>query len=54
MNNAHGYLAEFIVANAVGVGEERRVDGDACDTFWNGMTIEVEASAPLRSWDQRW
>jgi hypothetical protein len=53
MNNARGYLAEFIVATALGLGEARRVEWDAYDILWNEITIEVKSSAYLQSWDQR-
>ena len=53
MNNARGYLAEFIVAKAIGIEDVRRVEWDAYDILWNGITIEVKSSAYLQSWDQR-
>jgi hypothetical protein len=53
MNNARGYLAEFIVAQALGLSDARRVEWDAYDILWEGITIEVKSSAHLQSWDQR-
>jgi hypothetical protein len=53
MHNARGYLAEFIVAKAIGIEEVSRVEWDAYDILWNGITIEVKSSAYLQSWDQR-
>jgi hypothetical protein len=53
MNNARGYLAEFIVATTLGLNDARRVEWDAFDILWNDITIEVKSSAYLQSWDQR-
>jgi hypothetical protein len=53
MNNARGYLAEFIVAQALGLSDARRVEWDAYDILWDDITIEVKSSAYLQSWDQR-
>ncbi len=53
MNNARGYLAEFIVAKALGLDAVRRIEWDAYDILWNDITIEVKSSAYLQSWDQR-
>jgi hypothetical protein len=52
MNNARGYLAEFIVAKALGVTNDR-VEWADYDLEWEGATIEVKASAYLQSWEQR-
>jgi hypothetical protein len=53
MNNARGYLAEFIVGKALGLSEIRRTEWDAYDLLWNDITIEVKSSAYLQLWDQR-
>jgi len=53
MNNARGYLAEFMVATALGLHSARRVEWDAYDILWDEITIEVKSSAYLQSWDQR-
>jgi hypothetical protein len=53
MNNARGYLAEFIVAKALGIGNLRRIEWDAYDLLWEGITVEVKSSAYLQAWDQR-
>lgn len=53
MNNARGYLAEFIVGKALGLGDIRRTEWDAYDLIWDGITIEVKSSAYLQSWDQK-
>jgi hypothetical protein len=53
MNNARGYFAEFIVASALGLRDARRVEWDAFDLDWEGITIEVKSSAYLQAWDQR-
>lgn len=53
MNNVRGYLAEFLVAKAVGaVGQ--RIEWDAFDVLMpDGTRIEVKSSAYLQVWDQR-
>lgn len=52
MNNARGYLAEFLVAKAVG-STGLRVEWDPYDVLApDGTTIEVKTSAYLQSWDQ--
>ena len=52
-NNLRGYLAEFLVAEAVGA-KQRRVEWDAFDvTTPTGVTIEVKASGYLQAWAQR-
>ena len=53
MNNARGYLAEFIVGNALGLENIRRTEWDAYDILWGDITIEVKSSAYLQVWDQR-
>jgi hypothetical protein len=53
MNNARGYLAEFVVARALGLNDARRIEWDAYDVLWEGITIEVKSSAYLQSWEQR-
>ncbi|MGV8883627.1 MAG: hypothetical protein ACOH19_15885 [Rhodoglobus sp.] len=53
MNNARGYLAEFIVARALGLSDARRVEWAEWDVEFDGITIEVKSSAYLQSWEQR-
>ncbi len=53
MNNVRGYLAEFLVARAVGAGGTR-VEWDAYDVRApDGTRIEVKSSAYMQVWDQR-
>ena len=53
MNNVRGYLAEFLVAKAVGASGGR-VEWDAYDVLSpEGIRIEVKSSAHLQVWDQR-
>jgi hypothetical protein len=53
MNNARGYLAEFLVARAVGATGPR-VEWDTYDVLSpDGIRIEVKSSAYLQLWDQR-
>lgn len=53
MNNARGYLAEFLVARALGIDEPVRIEWADYDVVFEGITIEVKASAYLQAWEQR-
>lgn len=53
MNNLRGYLAEFLVAKAIGATGPR-VEWDAYDVLSpDGTRIEVKSSAYMQVWDQR-
>ncbi|WP_425840985.1 hypothetical protein [Microbacterium sp. PA5] len=52
VNNTRGYLAEFMVARALGVNA-LRTEWDDYDVLWDGIKIEVKASAHLQVWAQR-
>ncbi len=53
MNNARGYLAEYLVARAVGSTEPRRIEWGAQDVISpDGTRIEVKATGYLQSWSQ--
>jgi len=52
MNNTRGYLAEFLVAQALGLSEVKRVEWDAYDLLFEGIRIEVKSSAYLQAWPQ--
>lgn len=52
-NNLRGYLAEYLVARAVGA-TQNRVEWDSYDVETpDGITIEVKSSAYLQAWAQR-
>ena len=53
-NTARGVLAEFIVANALGIADKLRIEWDAFDLLTNdGLKIEVKSSSYLQTWHQR-
>ena len=52
MNNARGYLAEFLVAKALGLDSVHRTEWDAYDLLLDGIRIEVKSSAYLQAWEQ--
>lgn len=53
MNNVRGYVAEFLVARAIGA-HGPRVEWDAYDVVApDGTTIEVKSSAYVQAWEQR-
>lgn len=52
-NTAHGILAEFIVASALGVAEGTRIEWDAKDIVTpSGLGIEVKSAAYIQTWEQ--
>lgn len=52
MNNVRGYVAEFLVAEAVGA-KGPRIEWDAYDILSpDGVRIEVKSAAYLQAWDQ--
>jgi len=52
-NNVRGYLAEFLVAQAVGAAGAK-VEWDAYDVLTpSGTRVEVKSSAYLQVWEQR-
>lgn len=51
-NNVRGYLAEFLVAKALGLHDVRRVEWDAYDLLLDGIRVEVKSSAYLQAWEQ--
>jgi hypothetical protein len=54
MNNARGYLAEYLVARAVNAEATARVEWAGWDVKApDGTRIEVKASGYLQSWTQR-
>ena len=52
VNNTRGYLAEFMVARSLGA-DTLRAEWDDYDVLWDGIKIEVKASAHLQVWAQR-
>lgn len=53
MNNARGYLPEFLVARALGLDDVQRVEWDAYDLLVDGhIRVEVKSSAYLQAWEQ--
>ena len=53
-NALRGVLAEYIVACALGLPDEARVEWDAYDLRTpQGLTLEVKSAAYLQSWQQK-
>jgi len=53
MNNARGYLAEFLVARALGLDDVQRVEWDAYDLLVDDrIRVEVKSSAYPQAWEQ--
>lgn len=53
MNNARGYLAEFLVGNALRIKNLWRIEWEAFDLKFGDITIEVKSSAYLQPWEQK-
>lgn len=53
MNNARGYLAEFLVAHALGITDPQRIEWAEYDVLLDDIRIEVKSSAYLQAWEQR-
>ncbi|MFH6770277.1 hypothetical protein V8G56_16120 [Gaetbulibacter aquiaggeris] len=52
-NTTRGYLAEFIVANDLGVNKTLRTDWKSYDlTSKKGLKIEIKTSAYIQTWEQ--
>lgn len=52
-NRNRSVFAEFIVASALDVAAEPRIEWDAVDLRYRGVTVEVKSAAYLQSWAQR-
>jgi hypothetical protein len=52
-NRNRSILAEFLVAVALGVLDEPRVEWDAVDLHYRGRGVEVKSAAYLQSWEQK-
>ncbi len=52
VNTNRGVLAEFIVAEALGVTEQARIEWDAVDVRYGDRSIEVKSAAYCQSWEQ--
>ena len=53
MNNARGYLAEYLVGTALGIKSLQRIEWDSYDLLFGDITVEVKSSAYLQLWDQK-
>jgi hypothetical protein len=53
MNNARGYLAEFLVGKALGIPNLKRIEWDSYDLLIGDITVEIKSSAYLQSWEQK-
>lgn len=51
-NAVRGKVAEFVVAEALGLSSELSVGWDSFDLSYHGTAIEIKSSAYLQSWKQ--
>jgi len=52
-NTIRPMFAEFLVARALGITEDPRVEWDAVDLRYRNKRLEVKSTAYLQSWPQR-
>lgn len=52
-NNTRGWFVEYLVWRALGIERPVRTEWDAFDVEWEGIRIEVKASAFVQRWAQR-
>ncbi len=52
-NTTRGILAEFIVAKALNIANQVRVEWDIFDLKYNKLRIEIKSSAYIQSWKQK-
>lgn len=53
-NTARGVLAEYIVANALGIADSLRLEWNAFDLLTrDGIKVEVKSAAYIQSWFQK-
>ena len=53
VNNQRGHLAEYIVAKALGIERNKRLEWDPYDLAYKNVKIEVKSSAYVQSWEQK-
>lgn len=51
-NTQRGILAEYIVATALDIDNNPRVEWDEYDLDYNGLRIEIKSSAYIQAWEQ--
>ena len=51
-NRIRGVFAEFLVAVALGVSDQPRIEWNAYDLVYRSLRIEVKTSAYLQAWQQ--
>jgi len=52
VNNQRGHLAEYIVAVALGLENQVRLEWEPYDLEYNGIKIEIKSCAYIQSWEQ--
>jgi len=51
-NRERGILGEFLVATALGLGKEPRIEWNGYDLKYSDLKIEIKTSSPKQSWSQ--
>lgn len=53
INNQRGHLAEFIVAKALNIDSQKRLEWDPYDLKYNDIKIEIKSCAYIQAWKQK-
>ena len=53
VNNQRGHLAEFIVAKALNIDSQKRLEWDPYDLKYNNIKIEIKSCAYVQAWEQK-
>lgn len=53
VNNQRGHLAEYIVAKALNLTSQKRLEWDPYDLKYGNIKIEVKSCAYIQSWEQK-
>jgi len=53
MNNQRWILAEYIVAKALNIEKNKRIEWDAYDLIYKWLKIEIKSCSYIQSWEQK-
>ncbi len=52
VNNQRGHFAEYLVAVALGITDQKRLEWDPYDLLYGNIKIEIKSAAYVQSWEQ--
>lgn len=53
INSQRGHLAEYIVAVALGITDQKRLEWDPYDLQYGNLKIEIKSAAYIQGWEQK-